>query len=129
VSSTGKNKVKNRTLCKTKLRKKRSLPFRKGGQREAWRLPLIWGLRIVEMTGNSMNLERLNRITVEAGKCGGRPCIRGLRIRVTDVLELLGAGASFEEILVDYPFLEREDILAALDYAAHQTDHVVLPAS
>jgi uncharacterized protein (DUF433 family) len=45
------------------------------------------------------------------------------------VLELLGAGASFEEILADYPFLEREDILAALDYAAHQTDHVVLPTS
>jgi uncharacterized protein (DUF433 family) len=76
-----------------------------------------------------MNLERLNRITVEEGKCGGRPCIRGRRIRVTDVLELLGAGASFEEILADYPFLEREDILAALDYAAHQTDHVVLQTS
>jgi uncharacterized protein (DUF433 family) len=76
-----------------------------------------------------MHLERLNRITVEPGKCGGRPCIRGLRIRVTDVLELLGAGASYEEILADYPFLEREDILAALEYAAHQTDRVVLPAS
>jgi len=76
-----------------------------------------------------MNLERLNRITLEADKCGGRPCIRGLRIRVTDVLELLSAGASFEEILADYPFLEREDILAVLDYAAHQTDHVVLPTS
>jgi len=86
-------------------------------------------MRIVEITGYSMNLDRLNRITVEAGKCGGRPCIRGLRIRVTDVLELLAAGASFEEILADYPYLEREDILAALDYAAHQTDHVVLPAS
>jgi len=46
-----------------------------------------------------MNLERLGRITVQEGKCGGRPCIRGQRIRVTDVLELLGAGASFEEIL------------------------------
>ena len=76
-----------------------------------------------------MNLDRLNRITVGAGKCGGRPCIRGLRIRVTDVLELLAAGASYEEILADYPYLEREDILAVLDYAAHQTDHVVLPAS
>jgi len=73
-----------------------------------------------------MNLERLNRVTVEEGKCGGRPCIRGLRIRVKDVLELLSAGASFEEILEDYPFLEREDILAAIDYAAYQTDHVVL---
>jgi uncharacterized protein (DUF433 family) len=76
-----------------------------------------------------MNLERLSRITVEPGKCGGRPCIRGLRIRVSDVLELLAAGASHEEILSDYPSLEREDILAALDYAAHQTDHAVLPAS
>lgn len=73
-----------------------------------------------------MNHERLNRITVEADKCGGRPCIRGQRIRVTDVLELLAAGASFDEILHDYPFLEREDILAALDYAAHQSDHVAL---
>jgi len=50
-------------------------------------------------------------------------------MRVSDVLELLGAGASFEEILADYPFLEREDILAALEYAAHQTDHVVLQGS
>jgi uncharacterized protein (DUF433 family) len=54
------------------------------------------------------------------------PCIRGQRIRVTDVLELLGAGASPEEILQDYPSLEREDILAAIEYAAHQADHVVL---
>jgi len=73
-----------------------------------------------------VNLQRLNRITVEQGKCGGRPCIRGQRIRVTDILELLSAGASFEEILADYAFLEREDILAAIDYAAYQTDHVVL---
>jgi uncharacterized protein (DUF433 family) len=50
-------------------------------------------------------------------------------MRVTDVLELLAAGASFEEIIRDYPFLEREDILAALDYAAYQTDHVVLQTS
>jgi uncharacterized protein (DUF433 family) len=94
-----------------------------------WRLPLHSAVRIVEITRNSMNHERRNRITVEAGKCGGRPCIRGLRIRVTDVLELLAAGASYEKILTDYPYLEREDILAALDYAAHQTDHVVPPTS
>ena len=74
----------------------------------------------------AMNLQRLNRITVEQGKCGGRPCIRGQRIRVTDILELIGAGATFEEILADYEFLDREDILAAIDYAAYQTDHVVL---
>ena len=76
-----------------------------------------------------MKRERLQRITIDAGKCGGRPCIRGLRIRVTDILELLSAGASFDEILKDYPFLEREDILAALDYAAYQTDHAVLQSS
>ena len=70
--------------------------------------------------------EIFERITVEQGKCGGRPCIRGLRMRVKDVLELLSAGASFEEILRDYPFLEREDIVAAIDYAALQTDHAVL---
>ncbi|MBM3859970.1 MAG: DUF433 domain-containing protein [Verrucomicrobia bacterium] len=73
-----------------------------------------------------MKTALLKRITVEVGKCGGRPCIRGKRIRVTDVLELLSAGASFDEILEDYPFLEREDILAAIEYAARQTDHVVL---
>jgi uncharacterized protein (DUF433 family) len=76
-----------------------------------------------------MNPERLRRITVEAGKCGGRPCIRGQRIRVTDILELIASGASFEEILADYPSLEREDILAAADYAAHQADHTVLLTS
>jgi uncharacterized protein (DUF433 family) len=73
--------------------------------------------------------ERLRRITVEEGKCGGRPCIRGYRMRVTDVLQLLAAGASFEEILADYPFLEREDIYAAIEYAARQSDHAILQAS
>jgi len=76
-----------------------------------------------------MNVERLGRITVEERKCGGRPCIRGHRIRVTDVLELLAAGASFDGMVADCPFLEREDILAAIDYAAYQTDHVVLRTS
>ena len=73
-----------------------------------------------------MATERLKRITIDEGKCGGRPCIRGMRIRVTDILELLGAGASFDEVLKDYPYLEREDILTAIEYAAHQTDHAVL---
>jgi uncharacterized protein (DUF433 family) len=73
-----------------------------------------------------MSQELLSRITVEPGKCGGRPCIRGKRIRVSDILQLLGAGASYDEVLTDYPFLQREDILAALTYAAQQTDHAVL---
>jgi uncharacterized protein (DUF433 family) len=76
-----------------------------------------------------MSAERLKRITVEEGKCGGRPCIRGQRIRVTDVLELLANGASHDEILADYSFLEGEDIYAAIEYAAHQADHTVLRAS
>lgn len=76
-----------------------------------------------------MRLDRLNRITIEEGKCGGRPCIRGYRVRVSDVLELLSAGASIDEVLSDYAFLEREDVLAAIEYAAHQADHPVLLAS
>jgi len=68
----------------------------------------------------------LNRITVNPLQCGGRPCIRGMRIRVKDVLDLLAAGASRTEILEDYPYLEDEDIRAVLEYAASQFDHPVL---
>ena len=71
----------------------------------------------------------LERIIIEPGKCGGRPCIGGQRMRVTDVLGLLGAGASHQEILEDYPFLEEADILAALEYAAVQADHAILVAA
>ena len=76
-----------------------------------------------------MRADRLKRITVEEGKCGGRPCIRGYRLRVSDILELLASGDTFEAILADYEFLEREDIYAAIEYAAHQADHTVLQAS
>ena len=71
----------------------------------------------------------LDRITIEPGKCGGRPCVRDLRIRVTDILSLLGAGATHQEILEDYPPLEENDILAALEYAAAQTNHAILIAA
>jgi uncharacterized protein (DUF433 family) len=71
-------------------------------------------------------MKLLERITIEPGKCGGRPCIRGYRLRVSDLLELVASGASREEILEDYPFLEAEDITAALTYAARQADHTVL---
>ena len=70
-----------------------------------------------------------DRNTIEPGKCSGRPCIRGMRIRVTDILGLLGAGASHQEVLDDYPLLEENDILAALEYAAVQTDHAILIAA
>ena len=70
----------------------------------------------------------LDRITVDPEQCGGRPCIRGLRIRVTDVLELLAAGETPAEILAEYPYLEPEDIRACLRYAARRLDHPVLAA-
>lgn len=76
-----------------------------------------------------MNPSLLSRITINPEQCGGRPCVRGLRIRVTDILALLGAGASHEEILEDYPDLEADDILAALEFAAVQTDHPILNAA
>lgn len=63
-----------------------------------------------------------DRITLDPGVCGGRPCIRGLRIRVSDILDMLAGGATRAEILADYPYLENEDITAALEYAAAQWD-------
>ncbi len=71
-------------------------------------------------------MSELHRITTSPEQCGGRPCIRGLRIRVKDILDLLAAGASREEILEDLPYLEAGDITAALEYAAKQSDHPVL---
>lgn len=76
-----------------------------------------------------MDTLALERITVDPSQCGGRPCIRGMRIRVSDILELLAAGESQERILADYPYLESEDIKAALLYAARQFDHPVLKAA
>ena len=66
------------------------------------------------------------RITVDPNICGGRPCIRGMRIRVSDILDMLACGAAQTDILEDYPYLEAEDIAAALEFAARQTDHPVL---
>ena len=68
------------------------------------------------------------RITVESGKCGGRPCIRGMRIRVVDILDMLASGASRDEILNDFPDLESEDIDASLRYASRQLDHPIVAA-
>ena len=63
-------------------------------------------------------MNRRDRITVNPRQCGGRPCIRGMRIRVKDVLDMLAAGAAEAEILADFPDLEPEDLRAALEYAA-----------
>jgi uncharacterized protein (DUF433 family) len=59
-----------------------------------------------------------DRITIEPGKRGGKPCIRGMRITVYDVLSYLAAGMTEQEILDDFPYLTKEDILACLSYAA-----------
>ena len=75
---------------------------------------------------HDMSALLLARITLEPGKCGGRPCIRGKRIRVSDILELLSNGAPIEEILKDHPQLERDDVFAAMAYAAQQTNHIVV---
>ena len=69
---------------------------------------------------------RLSRITFDPGKCGGRPCIRDMRIRVTDVLGLLASGLAVKEILEEMPDLETEDVLACLQFAAHKMDAPVI---
>ena len=72
--------------------------------------------------------ELLKRITSEPDKCGGRPCVRGLRIRVSDVLELLAAHMSREEILLEHPDVEDGDLWACLIFASRELDHAVLSA-
>jgi uncharacterized protein (DUF433 family) len=71
-------------------------------------------------------MSAIDQITVDPTVCGGRPCVRGLRIRVKDILDLLAAGATREEVLDDYPYLESEDVTAVLEFAARQSDHPVL---
>lgn len=70
----------------------------------------------------------LERITINPDQCGGRPCVRSMRIRVTDVLDLLGSGLSVEEVLKELPDLTREDISACLQYASKKLNHSVLAA-
>ncbi|MCX6839375.1 MAG: DUF433 domain-containing protein [Verrucomicrobia bacterium] len=71
----------------------------------------------------------LSRITVNPRQCGGRPCIRGMRIGVADVLDLIGNGLSHAEILDEMPDLEADDIKAAVAYARQRIDHPVLAAA
>ncbi len=68
----------------------------------------------------------MDRITINPNQCGGRPCIRGMRIRVKDVLDMLADSATPEQILADFPDLQAEDIRACLAYAANYFDHPVL---
>ncbi len=70
----------------------------------------------------------LERVTFDPEQCGGRPCVRGMRIRVVDVLELFAVGLTAEQILKEMPDLEREDLQACLQYAARTFDHAVVSA-
>ena len=70
----------------------------------------------------------LERITINPEQCGGRPCIRGMRIRVIDVLDLYAAGLSSDQILEEMPDLEADDLKASLQYAARKLDPPVLAA-
>ncbi|MBN2339552.1 MAG: DUF433 domain-containing protein [Acidobacteria bacterium] len=70
----------------------------------------------------------IDRITIDPEQCGGRPCIRGMRIRVVDILDLLAAGLNAKQVLEELPDLEMEDIRAALKYAARRLDHPVMVA-
>lgn len=70
----------------------------------------------------------LSRITINSKQCGGRPCIRGMRIRVSDVLDLFAAGLNAEQILEEMPDLELDDLKAALIYASRKLNHPVLVA-
>lgn len=68
------------------------------------------------------------RITTNPDQCGGKPCIRGMRIRVIDILDLLAAGLNHEQILEELPDLEKEDIEAAVKYARGKIDHPIVAA-
>ena len=74
-------------------------------------------------------MNELERITINPNQCGGRPCIRGMRIRVKDVLDMLSGGATQQEILADFPDLQAEDIRASIAYAARYLDHTDLSAA
>lgn len=74
-----------------------------------------------------MNAEHLlNRISSDPAICGGRPCIKGTRMRVADIVEALAHGASQQQLLVDFDYLTAEDIAAALLYAARATEHRIV---
>jgi len=76
-----------------------------------------------------LTMNYLDRITINPKQCGGRPCIRGMRIRVKDVLDMLAGGATQDEILADFPDLQAEDIRASIAYAARYLDHSVIVAA
>jgi uncharacterized protein (DUF433 family) len=104
-------------------------------RRNAISSEVIWGFherpleREVDLKCGPLTLSAmkyLDRITSDPEQCGGRPCIRSMRIRVKDVLEMLAAGVGEMQILEDFPYLETEDIRACLEFAAAEMDHAIL---
>ena len=73
-------------------------------------------------------MNEMDRITVNPRQCGGRPCVRGMRIRVTDVLDLLATGMTRDEVIEELPDLEPEDVDACLRFASRRIDHPVVVA-
>ena len=72
------------------------------------------------------NMNYRDRITIESGKRSGKPCIRGMRITVYDVLSYLASGMTYQEVLEDFPYLTQEDIFACLSYAADREQQTLL---
>jgi uncharacterized protein (DUF433 family) len=70
----------------------------------------------------------LSRITISHEQCGGRPCIRGMRIRVSDILDLYGSGLDSQQIIKELPDLELEDLQAVMQYASKRIDHPIFVA-
>lgn len=83
------------------------------------------GYRAV-LTFAAMTVMLAERISVDPEQCGGRPCIRGMRIRVSDVIDLFAVGLSREQVLAELPDLESEDVEAALRFASQRVDHAVV---
>ena len=83
----------------------------------------------MHLHSRTFTIKELDRITINPNQCGGRPCVRGMRIRVKDVLDMLAGGARQEEILAGFPDLEAEDIRACIAYAARYLDHTGLVAT
>jgi uncharacterized protein (DUF433 family) len=73
-----------------------------------------------------MDSELLDRITTDPGIFNGKPIIRGMRFKVADVLGYLASGMTMEEILTDFPYLEKEDIIASLEYAQKKVEHSII---
>ena len=72
-------------------------------------------------------MPQFNRITFDPNVMGGKPCVRGMRVTVGTIVGLIASGATSEEILADYPYLEAEDIRAALSYAAWRSEEIDVP--